>query len=158
MRPELGELTLWGALLLPAIYIVNHGVRRVNTWRGHRRPRQENVGFLMIFYSVIGALVGSFCQPVWTRSAACTHDRRGVIACFFDDVAQPALERAREAGPAIERAGEKLRVGESELERPLDPDGRLDPVRRPEPEPERRPEPAREHPSTSQRQPPTGNP
>jgi hypothetical protein len=179
MRPELGELTLWGALLLPAMYIVNHGVRRANRWSGGRPPRRENVGALLMFYSVIGALAGSFCQPVWTRSAACTHDRRGAVGCFFDDVAEPAIERAREAAPAIERAGRKLRAGESELERRLDPEGRLDPIRRldpdarpeverrPEPErlePERRPEVDRrsvtapERPMTSERRPPSGNP
>jgi hypothetical protein len=146
MRPELGELTLWGALLLPAMYIVSHGVRRVNAWSGrsgHRRQsRQENVGFLMIFYSVVGALVGSLCQPTWSRSRACTHDPRGVLSCLFDDVAAPALERATEP----------LRSPLTAPERPQDePSERAS---EPAPAPERQ----IEHQTTSERRPPSGNP
>ena len=135
MRPELGELTLWGALLLPAMYLVNHGVRRVNAWSGRRRPRQENVGFRMIFYSMIGALVGSLCQPVWSRSTACTHDRRGVMTCLFDDVAAPALERATEPLRSPEVAPDPREVQPAERNR----------------NPEH-------HDTTSERRPPSGNP
>jgi Cornifin (SPRR) family len=136
MRPELGELTLWGALLLPAMYIVRHGVRRAHTWSGRRRPRHENVGALVMFYSVIGALVGSLCQPVWARSGVCTHDRRGLLGCLFDDVAAPirALERApirvhipaledRSREPALERVPDRAseRLPDRASERLPDP-------------------------------------
>jgi hypothetical protein len=200
MRPELGELTFWGALLLPAMYVANHGVRRVNRWSGRRPPPRESVGFFVMFYTLVGAVVGSLCQPMWTRSAGCTHDRRGLLGCFFDDVAAPpirAIEREVERVhvPALER--DPARAREPELERDverepgprtvdreparardLDPEQRTleraptrgsEPEERTldrapshvrEPELERRPEPARAPlpRTTSERQPPTGNP
>ncbi|MGO4810591.1 hypothetical protein AB4156_13550 [Cupriavidus sp. 2MCAB6] len=60
-----GIISVFSALLFPAIYLAGYGLRRIGAWFNRADPPRDRVGAYVIAALLFGFLVGSLLQPLW---------------------------------------------------------------------------------------------
>jgi len=71
-----GLLTVAGAVLVPALWLIFYGFRRFGAFIDRKQTPSDRVPWYLAISLVFGVVAGSLLQPGWDRVSSC-HDYDG---------------------------------------------------------------------------------
>ena len=80
---SIGILSFVFILLFPVLYLVGFGLRYLVAWIRRKEGPKDRIWFYLIFASLIGFIVGSIAQPLWSKAVECRASGQPVLSCVF---------------------------------------------------------------------------